>query len=158
MAPPRYLLTFRLISGLRFSKVRAVGFLEGHPEMDAASAYAGFGVNERQTMNRRIEHWALPNDKPKKWFHGFPNDRICKECFVFKLGDHRLYGFLCNPLPKSDSRFRLCVLVIYAEKHQWETEPAIKRKIEQWRTHAAVKDAIAYTYKDDPEGGKTWTN
>lgn len=125
--------------------------------MDAASAYASLNAGDRQTINRNIEHWALPSDQPKTWLHGFPNDRICKKCFVFRLGDHRLYGFLCNPLPKSDGRFQLCVLLIHSDKHQWETEPSIKRKIEQWRTHPAVKDAIAYVYKDSG-GNKTWTN
>jgi hypothetical protein len=157
MAPPRYSLTFRLVPGLRFSRARAVGFLEGHPDMNAAGAYASFGVTEQWDINRRMEQWALPSDTPERWFHGFPTDRICKECFVFKLDDHRLYGFLCNPLPKSDGRFRLCVLIIHATKHKWKTEPLIKRKIEQWRVHSAVKQAIAYTYDDDPKGGKQWT-
>jgi hypothetical protein len=147
MSLPR-LVTFRLIPNLRFSARRAVGFLEGDSQMDAAQEYANLDTNDKYTMDRRIEHWALPMDGPKAWFHGWPNDKKFHECFVFKLNEHRLYGFLCNPLPKSIPRFRLCVLLIYAAKHQWNSERTILKHVEQWRTNSAAKQAIAYVYPD----------
>jgi hypothetical protein len=137
-----------VVPDLRFSARRAVGFLDGDPQMDAAGNYAGFGTNDKSTMNRRIEHWALPKDGPKAWFHGWPNDKKYRECFVFKLNEHRLYGFLCNPLPNSNPRFQLCTLIIYTAKYERKTERTILKKVEQWRTSSAVREAIAYVYPD----------
>src|ERR1035441_9521537 len=145
---PPILLTFRLIPGLRFSAARVVGVLEGHGELDAWSEYDNFVSKTKAAMSRRMERWALPSDTPTKWFHGFPNDRKHDQCFVFKFGEHRLYGFLCNPQPRSNPRFRLCVLTIYRAKHEWETDDSVLPQVEQWRTNPASREAVAHIYPE----------
>lgn len=150
-------LTFRLAPRVQVLS-RAVGFLEGYGDLDAGLAYDGFPESLQVEMRARMEHWVAGNDGPKQWFHGFPAWPKYKECFVFKSSEHRLYGFQCNPRPKSNPRFRLCVLCIHVTKHQRHTDETILKRVEEWRNHSGARDAIGNIYKEHKKGGKSWIN
>jgi len=151
-------ITFRHVPGISRSVMRAVGFLEGFRDLGAASAYQGFEVELRERMNKHMDHWAAGFDQPKAWFHGFPNDPAHKQCFVFKHNEHRLYGFLCNPKPTSNPRFRLCVLTEYDAKFRHETDESILDRAEAWRVHPLDCLAIAREYPEFKAKESSWKN
>lgn len=151
MAPSK--LTFTKVPGISVSKGRGIGFLEGDTQLDAGDSFRALTEKEDMTMRARMDRWIDGLNGPAKYFHGFQD---YKELHVFRLGDDRFYGFLCNPMPKSDGRFLLCALCIYDAKHKWETEDTIKKRIEQWRTNQAAIQAIAMVYPDIDTGGTKW--
>jgi hypothetical protein len=102
-----------------------------------------------------MDHW-LSGGIHNLYFHGWPDEPKYKECFVFKWDEEkvgqRLYGFLCNPTPKSDPGFRTCVLVLHATKHEHETDSANLDRVNRWREDLRTDLAIKSIY---PEyGGK----
>jgi len=151
-------ITFRVFPGLQMSTMRAVGLLEGYKELNAARAYESLAVTAKRQINKHIERWTAGHDQPKTWFHGFPSLPEYKECFVFKYREHRFYGFLCNPRPKSAPRFRLCVLTTHDEKYEWETDEAILPRVAMWRSNLASRAAIGYLFAEFQPEGKQWTN
>jgi len=151
MPPVPVTITFRLVPGIRMSSGRAVGFLEGHPDLNAAPAYKSFSQKVSDSMNVRIQRWTDGHDGPKGWFHGFPNRKEFKECFVFKYKEHRLYGFLCNP-KKEAPAFRLCVLTTHDTKFEWETDDSNLKEVELWRKHLVSLAAIKYVFPEPKKG------
>ena len=150
-------ITFSIVPELQMSEMRAVGFLEGHQDLDAAEKYDSFPQKHREQIGRHMEHWTAGNNGPKNWFHGFPNRLGHKECFEFKYRSDRLLGFLCHPCPYSNPAFLLCVLTTYHDKHEWQIDDALLDDVELWRNSLASRKAIGYTY---PEyvAGVAWTN
>ena len=148
------LLSLRLIPDLSSPDRRAVGFLEGHPELDAGGEFDGLRSKDKDSLRSHMDRWCDGHLGPKKWFHNFDKSQY-RECMVFKLNDRRFYGFKCHPLPISDNAFLLCVLTIHAYKREWETDDAELDRVNQWRTNRGATSAIAQVY---PEHGKgqTW--
>lgn len=145
---PPSAITFRLGSRLQSGRGRAVGFLEGHGELDAGAAFEEFETATERAMRSNMEHWVAGNNAPTTRFHGFPNDADHSHCFVFKHHEHRLYGFLCHPSPNSRPGFQLCALCIYAEKRRKYTDKAELDRAEGWlRTRSAIV-AINHLYPE----------
>jgi hypothetical protein len=144
------LLSFRLIPNLASPDRRAVGFLEGHGQLNAADEFEELRSKERDTLRQRMDRWCDGMPGPKEYFHGW-DDPLYKECMVFRLNDNRFYGFKCHPLPQSRPAFLLCVLNIHAYKHENRTDKAELNRVNEWRTSLAAQSAIAKVY---PEYGR----
>lgn len=147
--------------GIMPSGGRAIGFLEGDPQLDAGVVFDELEERLARTVRSRMDHWIAGNHKPAWWFHGFPNNPVYDQCFVFKWthnrDGHRLYGFLCNPQPETNPRFRLCVLSIHATKNEDETDQAELDRVNQWRTNLRSREAIGCIYPEYKQGGnKGW--
>jgi hypothetical protein len=153
---PTRTLTFRLVPGLQVARGRAVGFLEGHVDLDAGSAFDEFEEGNERAMRANMEHWVAGNNQPTTKFHGFPNDPVHKHCFAFKHHGHRLYGFLCHPRPKADPRFQLCALCIYATKHRRSTDEHELDRVEAWLTIQGSVEAIKQHYPEYRGEGVKW--
>ena len=158
---PPVTLTFRLVPGIRMSSGRAIGFLEGHRDLNAASSYSKFSETVFNSMNENMQRWVDGHDKPKTRFHGFKDrqDKKYRDCFVFKHQQHRLYGFLCNP-KKDVPSFQLCVLSTYDTKNEWETDETILQEVELWRTRLLTQEAIKRVFPDPApkKGALPWKN
>jgi|ERR1022692_421790 hypothetical protein len=137
--------TFRLVPGLPVT-LRAVGFLEGHGELNAGPVFDGLNIEAERALKARMNYWLSGNNSPSKWFHGFPNDKDHKNCFVFKYQERRFYGFLCHPMPKTKPRLQLCVLCIHATKNEWETDKAELDRVKEWLIGMASIGTIQYLY------------
>ena len=155
-------LAFRLASGFNFQR-RSIGFLEaenGEDELNAGETFDALTGNDRRKVSARMDYW-LSGGTHDKYFHGWPNEPKYKECFVFKWERRkvaqRLYGFLCNPIPRSDAGFRTCVLILYVEKHEVETDFSNLDCVNSWRQDFRTTAAIAEVY---PEygGACAWLN
>jgi hypothetical protein len=144
-------LSFRLIAGLSSSDRRAVGFLEGHGQLNAADEYEELRSKDKDTLRARMSRWCDGMPGPKKYFHGWDNQPY-RECMVFKLNDDRFYGYTCHPLPESSPAFWLCVLNIHASKREHETDYAELDRVNEWRTSSAARSAIAKTYTEYGRG------
>jgi hypothetical protein len=152
------LLTFRLLTGCRLSHMRAIGFLEGHKELDAGVAFDGFeGSSDGRYFRASMDQWLDGANGPKTRFHNFKSDIEFRECFVFKCDEHRLYGFLCHPMD-TNSRFQLCALCIYAVKHERESDRAELKRVEEWRNNMGAQTAIAKVYPPKLKGRQSWKN
>jgi hypothetical protein len=155
-------LTFRLVPRIAQSRGRGIGFLEGDAQLNAGTVFNGLTEKMLRLVRVRMDHWIIGNNQPAAWFHGFPNDADHKHCFVFKWKEkrqgHRLYGFLCNPRPKSDLGFRLCVLCIHATKNEYETDQSELDRVNQWRMSFGTREAIGNVYPEHRSGGSKWTN
>jgi hypothetical protein len=151
-------LTFTAVAGSRVSTRRALGFLEGHPELDAGVLFDDLKENGKYTVTSRFDLW-LDGGICDKYFHGFKNDSELnyRNCFVFKWKQHRWYGFLCHPQPKSDPSFLLCILTIHAIKKEHETDRAELERVCKWQRNLGSTTAIARVY---PEYGayRKWAN
>ena len=141
------LLSFRLIAGLSSPGRRAVGILEGHRELNAADEFEDLRSKDKDSLRARMDRWCDGHPGPKKWFHGW-NEPGYRECMVFKLNDHRFYGFKCHPLPNSNPAFLLCVLNIHVYKRETETDDAELDRVSQWRTNLGAQSAIAQVYSE----------
>jgi|SRR5579864_9076157 len=140
-------LSYKPILQLSSPDRRAVGFLEGHNELNAAQEFNSLRSKAKDTLRPRMDRWCDGHLGPNRWFHNFDGT----ELMVFKLNEHRFYGFKCGPLPISNRPFLLCVLTIHVNKREWETDEAELARVEQWRTNAGCRAAIAQFY---PEYGR----
>ncbi len=151
------------IPGLKRSDLRRIVFLRAadQDETTAEAAFDGLNPKKRRELLARFDHW-IDGGTCDAYFHGWPNDPDRKGCWVFKWADqqhqHRLYGFLCNPLPRSNPRFLLCVLVLHATKNQWRTDGADLDRVIRLCAKAGVKAAIASAFPDAKRSTSTWVN
>jgi len=152
---PPVAITFDLVKELRRSSHRAVGFLKGEPELDAWDEFTTLAENSRRYVLSSMDEWIDGRTGLAQRFHGFPNHPDCWMCFVFKAREnrqgHRFYGYLCHPLPNSNSSFQLCVLCIHAMKNEKETDQSELASVKTWSSRKAAEDAIRVEY---PEGSK----
>lgn len=142
-------IKFRPFTGVRPGPRRNIGILLGNEELDTTGGIASLKPNQGKDLSSRIQHWLDGADSPKKYFHNFPDDPICPELFVFKVGDHRFYGYLCHPLA-GNRALQVCVLCSHAKKNKWETDLAEKSLVKRWSLSnealASVIDGL-----EDPE-------
>ena len=148
-------IKFRLFTGVRQGDRRKVGLLEGREELDTTSGIASLAGNQRRDLLSRVQRWLDGANDPKRWFHNFPDDPVCPACFVFKVGDHRFYGYLCHPLPKTNRALQVCVLCSHVLKHEWETDPAEKALVNRWFLSNEGKETLAKVFDDTPQDGKS---
>ena len=149
MAPSA--ISFRLVPGIRQGSKRAVGILEGHPDLCAAKLL-GLPENDAKYMRVSMERWNDGHNKPSSRFHRFDGT----DYFVFKYvaRQHRFYGFLCHPLPNTDPSFWLCVLTTYDQKKEDATDKANLQRVKMWMESPSVKAAIKAFYPDEKKAGK----
>lgn len=144
------LLSFRRIDGLSSQDRRAVGFLEGHTELNAGEEFDDLRNQYKDRLRQQMDHWCDGALGPKNWFHNFDEPEY-RDLMVFRLKENRFYGFKCNPLPTSNPAFLLCVLSIHVEKREWEKDDAELDRVNQWKTNLGAQSAIAQVY---PEYGR----
>jgi hypothetical protein len=147
---PPSAITFELVHGVQRGASRAVGILGGDIDLCREKLY-DLPESELKYILASIDRWTQNLNKPAKRFHGF--DGKYSDCFVFKHvpKQHRFYGFLCNPEPKTNQRFRVCVLTTYAKKKTWETDLAELNRVHKWRDAPATKTAISYIFPEYKE-------
>jgi hypothetical protein len=161
------------LRGYRFSRMdgqitsdrRGVGFLEEivdegeESSLDAKSKFGSLLAKRDRDVRSRVDYWisgAPPNDR---WFHGWPNDHEVRDCFCFRWNErtqhHRLYGFMCNPQPKTCARFQLCVLTYHDVKNDGSTDRTLLLRSMKLSGNALVRGAISLEFPDDvKEKGK----
>jgi hypothetical protein len=147
---PPSAITFELVRGVQRRAGRGVGVLGGDKDLCRDVLY-GLPEKEWDYIRASMDIWTQNINTPAKRFHGF--DGKYDDCFVFKhvAKKHRFYGFLCNPEPKTNPGFRLCVLTTYARKKEWETDYAELDRVHQWRNAPATKTAISYVFPEYKE-------
>jgi hypothetical protein len=151
--------SIKAISGLAASTRRSVVFLlSDECNLNAESRFSAMNEpgkprsNEQRTVLSRMDYW-INGGHNDGWFHGWPNHPEYSRCFTFKWNyrniDQRFYGFVCNPLPKSNPRFQLCVLHSHGEKVQWNTEPGFLELAVNLSGMAGVWKAIRESFPDN---------
>jgi hypothetical protein len=150
------------ITGLVVSSRRSIVFLlsDDQDMINARDIFAAMNSSrdarsrQQRTVLDRFDHWISGGIKDN-WFHGW-SERKYIDCFAFKWKyrnvDQRFYGFLCNPLPRSNPQFRLCVLHSHAQKVQWNTETKFLDLAVKLSALVDVKTAIQAVFPDhDPK-------
>src|SRR4051812_12762628 len=119
------LISFRLVPNVRAGSGRAVGILEGDPDL-CANVLINLPEKDAKYQKYSMERWTSGINGPQSRCHKFDGTSY----FVFKDLDkqHRFYGFLCHPLEKNAS-FLLCVLTTYAQKKEDKTDPAALARV-----------------------------
>jgi hypothetical protein len=127
---------------------RAVGILEGHPDL-CSDTLLNLPEKDLKYQRYSMERWASGIDGPQNRCHRFDGT----DFFVFKdVGkQHRFYGFLYHPLPKTKERFLLCVLTTYGQKKEDNSDPVYLSRVSEWMSAPATKAAIKLYYPDEPE-------
>lgn len=151
------MLTFRRLPGVQFTERRGIGFLEGHGELDAGSAFDGLPDNTRRQFITFVDQFLGCQPDISTRYHGYRSKPKYRECYVFKprgkKKESRFYGFLCHPLKKTRQRFELCVLCINAWKNERETDDAELDRVLVWQSSTATWATIAMEFPDGCEGG-----
>jgi len=151
-------ITFRLVAEMRQGSRRAVGFLEGQRELDAAEWFYSLKTSRKRFVLDSMEDWASGGTDITTRYHGSPNDREFPHSFVFKAKErrlgHRFYGYLYNPEPKTNSRLQICVLCIHAFKNEKDTDRAELKRVDDWRNSNAAQAAIRVVYPDKKKDEK----
>ncbi len=135
-----------LIHGLQPSARRAIAFLEctEDKEIDAKRFFDKLKPKAAYDFKSRFDHW-LGGNVFDKYFHGWPNDKERKNCFVFKRKEagthHRLYGFLMNP-KSTNLGYQVCVLVAHAQKNTEHTDPSELDAVNALRAKREVIEAV----------------
>ena len=151
------------VSGLRISTRRAVAFLrcDGNQQIDAMSVFDGLKKERERELRERLDYW-IDGGTHDKYFHGWPNNPVYKQCFVFKWKEnrmcHRMYGFLIHPTPNLDASFQVCVLVSHASKAQWDTDIRELDGSKALSKDPLVIAAVAEEFPDSTKDRKKWLN
>ncbi len=154
------------IDRLNGSTKRGMVFLrcEEESDLNAIAAFAELSGdrtrrNRERDLRARFDYW-IAGGRNDIWFHGWPNVRKYKPCFVFKWKEnracHRFYGFLCHPTPNKNPAFQLCVLCSHAVKTEWETDPSELDGALALSGDVDVLAAIKMTYLDKEK--TQWSN
>lgn len=137
---------------------RAIGFLEEElgkgerSELDAKRSFAALSGSRDRDIRKKFDHWLAGGPPIDRWFHGWPNDSECRECFCFKWdernGHHRFYGFLYHPQPRTNPAFQICVLAYHDHKTKRETDRRLLIRSMNLRSNSSVQMAIAFVFSD----------
>jgi hypothetical protein len=145
------------IAGLKYGQDRQdVAFLECSEDADinAKEAFDGLSEKRQLEMRNKFDYWKRGGHNDL-YFHGF-NEIGYRECFVFKRKQagtyYRFYGFLIHPLPLSDARYRLCILVSHAHKNQANTDPNELNFVNVMRVRVDVITAVKKEFPEKPGG------
>lgn len=120
--------------------------------VDAKKAFDELAAKRERELRSRFDYW-IDGGSNKRWFHGWdvPQYRLC---FVFKWKDkkhQRMYGFLCHPMPNREPRLEICVLVLHAQKTEYETDAAELDRVNAIRVNETVLAAIRKAFPDAQE-------
>jgi len=141
------------VQGLQSSLRLGIAFLESETDagVDGKEFLENLTPKLRYDFNSRFDLW-LSGRPCDKYFHGWPNDKDRKGCFVFKKKEagthHRLYGFLINPRPLTDPGFKVCVLVSHAQKNSPNTDPLELEAVMRLRNNPEVIAAVKRAYPE----------
>jgi|SRR5580692_3413020 hypothetical protein len=144
------------INSVPRSRRRGIGFLEcsDNGRVNAKRYFDKLREKTARDVRSRFDYW-LRGGVFDKYFHGWPNDRYHKHCFVFKWkqagAHHRLYGFLYNPMPSINPAFQVCILVSHAQKNTEETDPSELNVVDELRNRKEVVEAVRAAFPDDYE-------
>jgi hypothetical protein len=144
------------ITGVPRTRRRGIGFLESsdNGRVNAKRYFDKLKEKTARDVRSRFDYW-LQGGVFDKYFHGWPNDREPKHCFVFKWKEagahHRLYGFLCNPMPSANPAFQACILGSHAQKNTEETDPSRLNAVNELRTQEEVVEAVMAAFPDNDE-------
>lgn len=114
-------------------------------QITAKSVFENLDADSQRTLRNRFDYW-LDGGKHDKYFHGW-TEKDYKDCFVFKLQDLRLFGFLCHPRP-NEQNFQLCVLSSHSIKDAWEADKTEKEKMNKLKKDEKILEALK-DIKDD---------
>jgi hypothetical protein len=136
------------------STYRGIGFLVSDDgRVTARERFTRLTKNERRWLETSFDWW-IDWVINKKRFHGWDRSEFggkYTNCFVFKLDEHRFYGFLCHPKSGSpkpeDNKYYFCVLVTYAAKHEWNTEERFLRDCEAMHLDVSVQLAARMVFR-----------
>lgn len=137
--------------GFDFSD-RGIGFLEDdrNDDMNAGIVFDGLTGSTERKVRTRMDYW-LQGNIYDKYFHGWRNLPEYKYCFEFKWEERhkpqRLQGFLCHPIPISNPRFELCVLIFHVRKDD-ATNFGILDDVNRLRQQLDTTEAIGSTYPE----------
>jgi hypothetical protein len=152
--------TFRMASGFDEDD-RGIGFLEDEEDedLDAGAVFDGLAGATELKVRSRMDYW-LQGNIYDKYFHGWKGLPEYKDCFEFKWEERhkpqRFYGFLCHPVPISNPRFELCVLIFYGVKDD-DTDFGVLDNVNRLRKHPETTNAICQTYPEYGwRGKKEW--
>ena len=126
---------------------RRIVFLtsEDDRRVTAKPAFDGLEENIDVLLRQRFDAW-IDGQPPKNHrYHGFWGNYPA--CYVFKIHDHRFYGFLTHPR-KSDRRYEVCILVKYATKNEKETDETDLKHVEGVRSTLDVIRIIDNFFKE----------
>ncbi len=146
-----------LILGVQSSQRRGLAFLECEEDrfLDARQVFDGLKTKWNERLRNQFDYW-LGGGICNKYFHGWPDLLEYKECFAFKWKDagtyHHLYGFLINPRPDSDPRFRVCVLNCHDWKNDESTDFTILNQINRLRVKEEVIQAVCNLFQTTERG------
>jgi len=154
---------FHLIDGHPPTSHRAIGFLEeimldgeGDSELDAKEAFDALPRSRERELRTRFDYWLSGGPPNDRWFHGWPNDQEVEDCFCFKWKErrtnHRLYGYLCNPQPKTNPRFQTCVLIYHDAKNDESTNRTILIRAMNLKENTGVRVAVSFIFPDEAKG------
>jgi len=147
------------IDGLKPSERRGIVFLVSpeNPDLDASETFDNLEQKQERAVRDRFDLWIDGIEHRDNYFHGWPNHPKYKGCFVFKWREgkqnHRLYGFLFHPQPRTRPRFQLCVLISHAIKNEKETDPSEMSQVDKLRSEIEVIRAVKAAFPE-PNGGK----
>jgi hypothetical protein len=139
------------ITGLQPSTHRGLAFLGSTTDatVSAKQVFESLANKQKRDVLARLDYW-LSGGRFDKYFHGWPNDKDRKECFVFKWKQagtyHRLYGFLFHPRPNTDPGFQVCILVSHARKNTEHTDPSELNAVNALRLMPEVIMAVKRTF------------
>jgi hypothetical protein len=151
---------FTVVPMLRQSNRRSIGFLEcdEDSDLDAKDEFEALNLNKERDVRKKFDSWidGIRNDN---WYHGWPNDEQVKECWSFRWDDrgnkhNRFYGFLYNPLPKTNASFQVCVLTYHDVKNTWDTDRKLLTDSMLLRGAVAVRNAISMVFDDTVDKGR----
>jgi hypothetical protein len=142
-----------LVEGVQASSHRGICFLESESDRDVngKTVFVGLKAKLKYDMLSRFDYW-LGGGTQNKYFHGWPGDKDCGRCFVFKKKEagthHRFYGFLINPRSSSDPGFQVCVLVSHARKNSENTDPSELEAVIRLRNRPEVIGAVKRVFPE----------
>lgn len=152
------IITFRLVPQIRSNEHRAVGFLKGHRQLNAAAEFDALDEKLKNFIRVSMELWVDGMPQPTTRLHGFLSDTEYWMCFVFKAKEkrqnHRFYGYLYNSLPNLNPRFQLCVLCIHAMKKENDTDRSELLRVKTWHSGDVAKQAIRVVFPDQKKGNQ----
>lgn len=155
-------IKFRLFGQVRQGADRKLGILTGNSDLNVADGIKTLSASEKRELRVCLERWLDGHNGPKSRFHNFEGDSIASMAFVFKVNEHRFYGYKVNPLPKTAASFQAIVLCSHAIKQGWETSPDEKRFIKKMAESPESTSALKKIFDDTPKDGKKekpkWTN
>jgi hypothetical protein len=139
------------VENLKITKHRGVAWLIVKPpdkHITAKAIFEKLNEKKKQMLFSRFEYW-IDGGIHDKYFHGWNEDDY-RDCFVFKLNNLRLFGFLCNP-KKDEPSFQLCVLCSHSLKDGWEADKSEKDRMNELKKDEKILVALKNIKKNCSE-------